>query len=287
MIEEQKFYWTLLDTLKDGVYFADKKRKITYWNKAAETISGYKGNEMLGRHCGDNLLIHIDEQGNNLCTGPCPLTRAMETKQAAEEKIFLHHKDGHRIPVLVRVNPVLGSGDEVMGAVEIFTDLSSKESLLQEIQALAQPGLQSILTGLPTKQYLEMQAKLKLMEWNEFKHPFGLFKIKVDGLEEVKDTYGQGMVENILKVLSSTLLHNVEPCDSVCEWEEGVFLGIVGHADEEKVTRHAGRYYLLLQRTRVSAEETSLPISFSVFSVQAETGDTFATLLDKLSKNPA
>jgi PAS domain S-box-containing protein len=287
MIEEQKFYWTLLDSLKDGVYFADKKRKITYWNKAAETISGYKSNEMLGRHCGDNLLIHIDEQGNNLCKGPCPLTRAMETKQGVEEKIFLHHKDGHRVPVLVRVNPVLGSGDEVVGAVEIFTDLSSKESLLQEIQVLAQPGLQSLLTGLPTKQYLEMQVKLKLMEWNEFKHPFGLFQIKVGGLEEVKDTYGQGTVENILKVLSNTLLHNVDPCDTVSEWEEGVFIGIVGHADEKTIARHADRYHLLLQQTRVSAEETSLPLTFSVFTVPAENGDTFETLLDKVNKNPA
>ena len=287
MIEEQKFYWTLLDSLKDGVYFADKKRKITYWNKAAETISGYKSSEMLGRHCGDNLLIHIDEQGNNLCTGPCPLARAMETKQAVEEKIFLHHKDGHRVPVLVRVNPVLGSKGEVMGAVEIFTDLSSKEFLLKEIQVLAQPGLQSLLTGLPTKQYLEMYLKLRLVEWNEFKHSFGLFRIKVNGLEEIKETYGQGMVENILKVLSNTLLHNVDLADMVSEWQEGVFLGIVGHADEKKLNQHANHYRLLLERTRVSAEETSLPLTFSMYSVLVEEGDSFETLLVKVSEEAA
>jgi PAS domain S-box-containing protein len=287
MIEEQKFYWTLLDTLKDGVYFADKKRKITYWNKAAETISGYKSNEMLGRHCGDNLLIHIDEQGNNLCTGPCPLARAMDTKASVEEKIFLHHKDGHRVPVMVRVNPVLGAKAEVMGAVEIFTDLSSKESLLKDIHALAQPGLQNSLTGLPTKQYLEMYLKLRLVEWNEFKHPFGLFRLQVGGLEEVKETYGQGTVENILKVLSNTLLHNADPCDMVSEWQEGIFLGIVGHADEQKLAHHADRYCLLLERTRVSAEETSLPLTFSVNTELIQPGDSAETLLEKVGKQPA
>ncbi|UCH94635.1 MAG: PAS domain-containing protein [Candidatus Aminicenantes bacterium] len=286
MIEEQKFYWTLLDTLKDGVYFADKKRKITYWNKAAETITGYRSGEILGRHCGDNFLIHIDEEGNNLCTGPCPLARTMETKEPCERKIFLHHKNGHRVPVLVRVNPVFGSEDEVIGAVEIFTDLSSKESLLKDIQALAQPGLQGSITGLPAKHYLEMQLKLKLVEWNEFKHPFGVFLIKVGGLEEVKDTYSQGTVENILKVLSNTLIHNVDPCDMVGEWAEGEFFGIAAHADEEKVATNANRYRILLERTRVSAEETSLSLTFSVASVLARPDDTFETLIEKVTKTP-
>jgi PAS domain S-box-containing protein/diguanylate cyclase (GGDEF)-like protein len=286
MIEEQKFYWTLLDTLKDGVYFADKNRKITYWNKAAETITGYRSGEMLGRHCGDNLLIHIDEQGNNLCTGMCPLARSIETGEPYEEKIFLHHKNGHRVPVLVRVTPVYGSEKEISGAVEIFTDLSTKESLLKDIQALAQPGLQSSLTGLPTKQYLEMHLKLKLVEWSEFKHPFGIFLIKVGGLEEVKDTYSQGTVENILKVLSNTLIHNVDPCDIVGEWKEGEFFGIVAHTDEEKLANHANRLTLLLERTRVSAEETSLSFTFSVASVLAQAGDSFETLIEKVSKTP-
>lgn len=284
MIEEQKFYWTLLDALKDGVYFADKNRKITYWNKAAENITGYRSGEMLGRHCGDNLLIHIDEQGNNLCTGNCPLTRSMESGAPLEEKIFLHHKNGHRVPVLVRVTPVYGSNDEISGAVEIFTDLSSKESLLKDIQALAQPDLQSSLTGLPTRQYLEMQLKLKLVEWKEFKHPFGIFLIKVGGLEEVKDTYSQGTVENILKILSNTLIHNVDPCDIVGEWQEGEFFAIVAHTDENKLNNHANRCTILLERTRVSAEEPSLSLTFSVASALAQAGDSFETLIEKVTK---
>ena len=284
MIEEQKFYWTLLDALKDGVYFADKNRKITYWNKAAEAITGYRSGEMLGRHCGDNLLIHIDEQGNNLCTGHCPLVRSMETGEPFEQKIFLHHKDGHRVPVLVRVTPVYGSKDEISGAVEIFTDLSSKESLLKNIQALARPDLQSSLTGLPTKLYIEMQLKLKLVEWNEFKHPFGIFLIKVGGLEEIKDTYSQGTVENILKILANTLIHNVDPYDIVGEWKEGEFFGIAAHTDEKKLAAHTNRFTILLERTRVSAEETSLSLTYSVASALAQAGDSFESLIEKVTK---
>ena len=79
MIEEQEFYWKLLDTLKDGVYFTNQKRKITYWNKGAEELTGYKSSEVLGKFCGDNILIHIDEQGNNLCSGSCPLEKVLKS----------------------------------------------------------------------------------------------------------------------------------------------------------------------------------------------------------------
>lgn len=37
------FYRELLDELHDGVYFVDRDRRITYWNRSAERISGFPG----------------------------------------------------------------------------------------------------------------------------------------------------------------------------------------------------------------------------------------------------
>jgi PAS domain S-box-containing protein len=286
MIEEQKFYWTLLDTLKDGVYFANKQRKITFWNKAAEVITGYKNNEMLGRFCGDNLLIHIDEEGNSLCTGPCPLSRTMETGEVYEEKIYLHHKDGHRVPVFVRTTPVYGSKDEIIGAVEIFTDLSSREALTN-IHALDKPDLLSSLSGLPTRQYLEMNLKLKFFEWEEFQHVFGVFHIKINGLEAVKKAYGSEVAEGVVKTFSRTLIHNVTPCDMIGEWAEGEFLGIAGYGDETRLSGTANRYRLLLENTDLSSitEDDVSFITFSVGDALVSQEDTPEKLVERARKN--
>ncbi len=35
------FYKQLLDNLYDGVYFVDRDRAITYWNKGTERLTGY------------------------------------------------------------------------------------------------------------------------------------------------------------------------------------------------------------------------------------------------------
>lgn len=281
MIEEQKFYWKLLDSMKDGVYFADSHRKITYWNKAAEAITGYRSAEVLGKFCGDNLLVHIDEEGNNLCTGPCPLARCMKQKEPCEARIFLHHKDGHRVPVLVRVNPVYGSNDQVIGAVEIFSDLSSKEPFLKDIEEREQQDLLHPLTGLPNKEYIDMSLKLKLIEWNEFKHPFGVFCIAAAGLEDVKSKRGRETYEEILKTLSRTLIHNIKPSDMVGQWTEEEFLGIVCQGDEKKLSQKAAGYRHLLEKSELPAGDGPVSLDFSVSFAVVRGGDTVETLIER------
>ena len=70
-------YADLINNMIDAVYFVDKDRRITYWNKAAEKITGFLAEEVVGSHCWDNILIHVDDKGNNLCQGMCPLAAAV------------------------------------------------------------------------------------------------------------------------------------------------------------------------------------------------------------------
>lgn len=39
----------LLESLFDGVYFVDQERRITYWNKGAEMISGFSSSGVLAK----------------------------------------------------------------------------------------------------------------------------------------------------------------------------------------------------------------------------------------------
>lgn len=70
---EKDSYERIIENLYDGLYFVDRDRIITYWNKAAEQISGFTANEVVGKPCSDDILTHVDIEGNNLCTGMCPL----------------------------------------------------------------------------------------------------------------------------------------------------------------------------------------------------------------------
>ena len=55
-MEDTVLYRTLLDNTYEGIYFVDAARKITFWNKGAERITGFTAAEVIGSFCYDNIL---------------------------------------------------------------------------------------------------------------------------------------------------------------------------------------------------------------------------------------
>src|SRR5512146_1588532 len=102
MPDEKDFYKDIIDNLYDGIYFVDRDRVITYWNKGAERITGYSSTQTIGRSCRDNLLNHVTASGIQLCQNHCPLAAVMEDGKEREVEVFLHHANGHRLPVAIR-----------------------------------------------------------------------------------------------------------------------------------------------------------------------------------------
>ena len=91
---EADLHKTIVENLSDGIYMVDRERQITYWNRGAERISGYSSAEVVGRHCFDNILGHVDAAGNSLCHSACPLAQTMSDGDAREVSIWLKHADG-------------------------------------------------------------------------------------------------------------------------------------------------------------------------------------------------
>ena len=67
-----------LDQLNVGVYLTDMERRIVFWNRKAEEITGYGPGDVEGRACDEDLLAHVDQDGNRLCaTERCPLQKSI------------------------------------------------------------------------------------------------------------------------------------------------------------------------------------------------------------------
>ena len=119
-----EIYRAVLESLPIGVYLTDRKRQISFWNTSAEKITGYLGQEVIGRCCHDNLLMHCDENHVSLCGCACPLAQTMQDGRAREAAAFLHHKEGQRVPVRVRAIPIRDEFGAIIGAAECFEERS-------------------------------------------------------------------------------------------------------------------------------------------------------------------
>lgn len=142
----------IIDSANEGIYVTDRDRKLVIWNSRAESISGYRSNEVIGRYCQDKFLDHTDIQGNSLCETHCPLHHSIEHNcSCGPELIYLRHKDGRRIPVEVSTSPIVDEEGSVIGGVELFEDVSSrleKERLLQEKKQKLEAVLENIREGV-------------------------------------------------------------------------------------------------------------------------------------------
>lgn len=138
-------YKRVVDNLHEGLYFVDRDRVITYWNKAAERITGYAAEEAVGSACHDNILSHIDGKGHQLCFGLCPLAATMEDQDLRETEVYLHHKNGHRVPVSVRTSAFTDETGKVVGGIELFADISN--SVANQLKVHELEGLSYLIVG--------------------------------------------------------------------------------------------------------------------------------------------
>lgn len=133
----------ILNALPDGAYITDVDRNILFWNAAAERISGWTAAEVAGHSCNDNILVHVDKDGHELCgKEQCPLHRSIVTGQPSKEPLLVYakHRSGERIPVEVSVSPLRDSRGKVVGGIELFRDLTGSMKDLERahlIQASA------------------------------------------------------------------------------------------------------------------------------------------------------
>ena len=165
MPEENDFYKDIIDNLYDGVYFVDRDRTITYWNKGAERITGYSSNQTVGRSCRDNLLNHVTANGIQLCLHHCPLAAVMEDGNPREAEVFLHHADGHRMPVVVRATAMRDREGKIVGAIETFSGNTDVNTTRRKLQELHRAAMTDPLTSVGNRRYLEGRLNALLAEF--------------------------------------------------------------------------------------------------------------------------
>jgi diguanylate cyclase (GGDEF)-like protein/PAS domain S-box-containing protein len=276
------FYATLLDNLYDGVYFVNLEREITFWNQAAERITGFSKGEVLGKRCADNLLCHVDQRGNSLCQGACPLSYTLGDGQPRSASVFLHHKDGHRLPVAVGVAPITDTGQNIIGAVEIFRDDSANVAALEHLKELEDLAYLDGLTRIANRTYLETFIVGKFNEFRRLGWSFGVIFLDVDRFKQVNDTFGHQTGDRVLKMVAQTLVKSCRSFDLVGRWGGEEFVCVISKVkDADQIVAIADRLRALVESAWISLADCSLHVTISLGVTLARIQDTPETLIQR------
>jgi diguanylate cyclase (GGDEF)-like protein/PAS domain S-box-containing protein len=282
MFSESSLYREILDSLQDGVYFVDRERVIVFWNKGAERISGYSRLQVLGKSCYDNLLNHIDEAGNPLCQTECPLSKAMKDGQSHEERIYLLHVDGTRVPVWVRVSPLRTETGEITGAVEVFSDRPSLAGAFDRVHDLERMAAVDPQMGIANRRYTEVHLRSRIEESKRFGVQLGLLFMDVDYFHRISETYGQEIGSRVLRTIAGTMLHNLRPFDFVGRWDKQQIVALFNNVEEVDLARRAENLRMLVERSFLMASKP-IRVTVSVGATLMRPEDTFESWMERAS----
>lgn len=277
----EDFYKELLDSLHDGVYFVDLDRRITYWNKGAERLSGFSAAEVVGKRCSDEILTHVDREGCRLCTGRCPLAATMEDGRARESNIFLHHKAGYRVPVSVRVTPIRDAQGRIQGAVEEFSDNSSNSAVLDRLVELQELALLDPITGVGNRRYTEMRLRAAADALQRYGWRFGVLFVDLDDFKEVNDTFGHDTGDRVLRMVARTLGGNLRSVDAVGRWGGDEFIAVIANTTEEHLLSTAERSRKLVAVSVLEAGSSQIRVAVSIGGTMARGDDTLLSLVNR------
>ncbi len=133
----------LAEALPQALFTTDVDGRITYWNRAAERITGWSSAEALGREC--SLLA--GDVANGCDCGVGPLRCGMAERGLSAKSCTARAKDGRMVTIVKNAVPLLDGERRVVGALETFTELAPVRGGRTEARDGASAGDCCGLTG--------------------------------------------------------------------------------------------------------------------------------------------
>ena len=279
-MQKERLYLGIINNLQDGVYFVDTDRNIRFWNKAAEEITGYTAEEIVGKQCLSSNLNHIDEQGRPLCNIGCPLFSTIIDGRQRIANVFVRHKAGYRIPITVNIFPVYDD-ETIVGAAEVFTKNSPKvyeDDLIEKLSGIA---MHDALTGLPNRRYLESFLEYKLNDYMRFGRPFAVLFSDIDDFRKFNNKYGHDAGDAVLCNIASSLKTSVRNADLVGRWGGEESLGIYTLSKETEAAIIGEKFRALVANTEIVHGGQSLSVSVSVGVTIGRKDDTVDSIIKR------
>src|SRR5579864_5117438 len=103
-LNDPEIYQSVLEKLQTGVYIVDRNRRIRFWNEGAEQITGYLRQDVVGRFLREHLLTTGDETPNLDSDPNDPINLAFRDGKPSLLDVSILHKEGYRVPIVLRTN---------------------------------------------------------------------------------------------------------------------------------------------------------------------------------------
>lgn len=212
------------------------------------------------------------------------MAAVMADGQPRSADLFLHHKDGHRVPVHVCGVAIRDWRGEILGAFETFSDATESASAVERIRALEGEAYLDALTKVPNRRYFDSGLASRLAELEREGLRFGLLLCDVDHFKGFNDKHGHRVGDKVLQMIARTMRHACRSYDLLARWGGEEFVVLAGHGTPERVQVLAERLRALVQHSTLDHEGCVLHVTISLGATVARDDDDATSLFARVDE---
>jgi diguanylate cyclase (GGDEF)-like protein/PAS domain S-box-containing protein len=272
-LSDPEIYQSVLDKLQTGVYIVDRSRRIRFWNEGAEEITGYLRQDVVGRFLREHFLaaggtsIDLDSDPDD------PVNLALRDGKSSNMDVSILHKNGYRVPIILRTNPIRNSRGAVVGVAESFEKNRSASDWTRRQSGFADFGCLDAVTGVAGQSFMETQLRENLTTFAEHNIPFGILLVHIDRLDQLRASRGPGILPTILRIVAQSVENCLRPTDLVGCWSQNRFIAILVECKESEVALVGNRARKMIGSAEIEWWGDKFSVTGSVGGAGCRNGD--------------
>jgi len=263
-----------LHSLPAGIALFDLEGEVVFWNRVAETMTGYAGPELLGHGIPEALEPLAPER---LLLGE--LHRDAEPRTSRGALVRTLHKQGHELQAITRVVALRDALGERIGTAAVFHPAESLDALPHGVTGE---------NGAVGASQADLEDRLQI-EFEDFERgglPFGVSWVSVDQAQAMRKTHGLSACEAMLEKVQHALAQGLRPAEEAGRWGDDEFLIISHERTQEMLAVHAQALAVLARTAdfRWWGDRISLTVSIGAVQACHDHDAGLAQLLERAQK---
>jgi len=275
------FYKRLAENAFDGMMQVDPTGTILAWNRGAERIFGYTAKQTVGTKYQKEPIQQKPENGETTSATVPALFLTIKDGQIREEHVYIQHLEGYRISVLIRAIPIFDSKNNIVGAMQIFSDSRSLIAAREQRKRVSETIFFDTLTGIGDRRHIENRIKFALDDFKTTNIAFGVLFIDIDHFKKLNDKCGHLAGDKVLRFIANTLRHNLRASDSCGRWGGEEFLAVILDINLEGVKVVAEKIRKLIEQAKIQDSEKTMGVTISIGASVSLPNDTVESIIKR------
>jgi diguanylate cyclase (GGDEF)-like protein/PAS domain S-box-containing protein len=265
-----------LNSIGDAVLCTDVFGKINYLNLVAETMTGWRREEAIGKSLAEVFQI-ID--GTTRKPARDPMEMAVEQNRTAGLTLncVLIRRDGFESAIEDSAAPIHDRAGRVIGAVIVFHDVSAARAMSLQMTYSAQHDL---VTNLPNRLLLSDRISQAISLARRQRRPFAVLFLDLDRFKNINDSLGHAAGDALLQSVSKRLLASIRRSDTVSRQGGDEFVILLSEVTHPEDAATSARQILRSLSAPHSVGAQDLHVLGSIgISLYPEDGEDAETLI--------